>query len=364
MREQASKIALFTVAACLASVASALPAKPRHKAAPTAEEVRYRLKRHEPQPLLREAASPRHEPAPVRATRPIRVAPAPALKPEPASIVVLPEIHVTHNRKIHYSAAPGVSTLASDASTPPPQSTASEPAPWEPATAPVFLGRSQPAPKEPRVVAVRAAFADDHKLKPSALSLKGSKEVLLHQNEMADREGLDRIQDAQDLHRLRSAGLLVALPASSSLAIDERLPADRRYCRPWTAQFLTALSQAYARRFHVPLQVNSAVRTVEFQERLRAINGNAAPAEGQTASPHLTGQAVDLAKHGLSATQIAWLRGYLLPLVQAGKIDVEEEFQQACFHISVYRKYTSPATPDRTILEHHGTGSALAAAVR
>jgi len=38
-------------------------------------------------------------------------------------------------------------------------------------------------------------------------------------------------------------------------------------------------------------------------------------------------------------TQIAWLRTYLQPLIGDGKIDVEEEFRQACFHISVYRNY-------------------------
>ncbi len=364
MREQASKIALLTVASLVASVASALPARPRHKSAPTFEEIRYPLKRHEPRPLRRESASLRREPVPTRETHPIHAAPELELRPEPAHIVVLPEIHVTHNRKIHYSAAPGVSTVASYASTPP-----LEPSPQPPAAA---LPSPELAPEALRVVSIRAALAAGQGLKPSSdarpiktspSSLKGSKEILLHQNEMADREGLDRIQDEQELHRLRAAKLLVPLPASSALAIDERLPADRRYCRPWTAQFLTALSRAYIQRFHAPLQVNSAVRTVAFQERLRVSNGNAAPAEGQTASPHLTGQAVDLAKHGLSATQIAWLRGYLLPLVQAGKIDVEEEFQQACFHISVYRKYASPATPNRTIQEHHGPGSALAAAV-
>ena len=41
----------------------------------------------------------------------------------------------------------------------------------------------------------------------------------------------------------------------------------------------------------------------------------------------------------MSTEQIAWMRMYLLPLMQAGKLDVEEEFQQSCFHISVYRTY-------------------------
>jgi hypothetical protein len=195
--------------------------------------------------------------------------------------------------------------------------------------------------------------------------LKGSHEILVRQNQVADRDGLDRIQNDDDLESMRTQKLLVALPTNATLQVDERLPSNRRYCRPWTAQFLASLSRAHYARFHTPLQVNSAVRTVEFQQRLLRTNGNAAPAEGETASPHLTGQAIDLAKHGLSLTEIAWLRGYLLPLVQEGKVDVEEEFQQACFHISVYKKYL-PATnvPRRTIATTHGTGSAaLAAAI-
>jgi Family of unknown function (DUF5715) len=196
--------------------------------------------------------------------------------------------------------------------------------------------------------------------------LKGSHEILLHQNEVADRDGLARIQDDADLDHMRHDGLLVALPLSSGLQVDERLPDNRRYCRPWTADFLAQLSREFYARFQTPLQVNSAVRTVAFQEHLIHINGNAAPAEGDTASPHLTGQAIDIAKHGLSLTQIAWLRGYLLPLVQEGKIDVEEEFQQACFHISVYRSYIQqPPIPRRDVATLHPARTAdLAVSVR
>jgi hypothetical protein len=60
------------------------------------------------------------------------------------------------------------------------------------------------------------------------------------------------------------------------------------------------------------------------------------------ASPHLTGEAVDIAKKGLTPSEVAWMRAYLLPLQTAGKIDVEEEFHQSCFHISVYRSYVMP----------------------
>ena len=76
------------------------------------------------------------------------------------------------------------------------------------------------------------------------------------------------------------------------------------------------------------------------------INGNAAPAEGDIVSPHLTGATIDIAKKGhepqrdcLDAAPPAGAR-------DAGKIDVEEEFEQACFHITVY-KNTLPARRPR-----------------
>jgi hypothetical protein len=194
--------------------------------------------------------------------------------------------------------------------------------------------------------------------------LKGSREILVHQNQIADRDGLDRIRNDEDILEMREQRLLVSLPASNALQIDDRLPANRRYCRPWVAQFLATMARAHYAHFHSPLQVNSAVRTVEFQQHLVHINGNAAPAEGNTASPHLTGQAIDIAKHGLSLTEIAWLRGYLLPLVQEGKVDVEEEFQQSCFHISIYKRYLPSTTAPKPAVSYHGGTTALAAALR
>jgi hypothetical protein len=176
--------------------------------------------------------------------------------------------------------------------------------------------------------------------------LYGSREVLLHQNQMADRDGLSRIKNDAGLLDLLRQRKLVPLPADATLRVDYRLPANRRYSRPWTAQFLAALARDHFTAFHSPLQVDSAVRTVQFQRRLMRTNGNAAPAAGDTASPHLTGQAIDIAKSSLSLPEIAWMRAYLQPLIDAGKIDVEEEFQQACFHISVYKTYL-PATPPR-----------------
>jgi Family of unknown function (DUF5715) len=175
--------------------------------------------------------------------------------------------------------------------------------------------------------------------------LVGSRESLVRQNERTESDGLQRIEDDAQLNELRREKALVPVPVSLQLRINEALPMNRRYCRPWTAKFLSDVARAHAMRFRRSLQVNSAVRTVEYQRHLMSVNGNAAPADGDIASPHLTGATIDIAKKGLSMSEVSWMRAYLLPLEQAGKIDVEEEFYQACFHITVYKSYAPPASP-------------------
>jgi hypothetical protein len=173
--------------------------------------------------------------------------------------------------------------------------------------------------------------------------LVGSRAILEHQNAMSDAEGLERILDEDDLADRIASRLLVPVPTSIALTINGNLPVNHRYCRPWTALFLSDLARSHAAQFHRPLEVSSAVRTVAYQKRLMGVNGNAAAAEGDIVSPHLTGATIDIAKSPLSRQEIAWMRVHLLPLELAGKIDVEEEFQQACFHITVYKNYVPPA---------------------
>ncbi|HXS12846.1 MAG TPA: DUF5715 family protein [Acidobacteriaceae bacterium] len=186
--------------------------------------------------------------------------------------------------------------------------------------------------------------------------LRGSREILVHQNQMADAAGLERIDNDEELNRLRYQHQLVEVAGTSALHVNPELPENRRYARPWTAKFASDIARAYYARFREPLELNSAVRTISYQLRLQRVNGNAADIAGETASPHLTGQAIDFGKKGMTRAQIAWMRMYLTPLMQAGMIDVEEEFQQACFHISVYRGYVRTRPPD-VAEEHRVVGS-------
>lgn len=193
--------------------------------------------------------------------------------------------------------------------------------------------------------------------------LRGSLESLERQNQRDEAEGLVRIEDDAQLDRLEADRELVRVPVGYSLRVNPDLPADRRYCRPWTARFLADLARSHYARFHRALEVNSAVRTVAYQRELLQINGNAAPADGDLASPHLTGAAVDIGKKGMSFSQLSWMRAWLLPLQTAGKIDVEEEFYQSCFHITVYRSYAPPPPPRMIARRRHSSTTLLATGV-
>jgi hypothetical protein len=194
--------------------------------------------------------------------------------------------------------------------------------------------------------------------------MKGTLASLERQDQRTEADGLTRIQNDAELNQLRLDRKLVSLPVGAGLRVNPEMPVNRRYCRPWTARFLSDLARAHSARFHNALQVNSAVRTVAFQRHLLEVNGNAAPASGDTASPHLTGATIDIGKRELSFSEIAWMRAWLMPLQAAGKIDVEEEFYQACFHITVYKSYTPDTAPQHIpVHRRHASATLLAAGV-
>jgi len=193
-----------------------------------------------------------------------------------------------------------------------------------------------PAPHQPPVT-LKASLHMLHERMPPPL--RGSLASLERQNKRLEAEGLQRIEDKSDLENRIAHRLLVPLPVSGGLTVNPSLPDVRRYCRPWTAEFLSDLARMHDAVFHRSLRVDSAVRTVDYQQRLRRINANAAPATGNIASPHETGATIDIGKRGMTWREIGWMRHYLLTLQDKGLIDVEEEFRQACFHITVYDTY-------------------------
>src|SRR5437660_8737449 len=166
-----------------------------------------------------------------------------------------------------------------------------------------------------------------------------SHESLLIQNAEINRLELPRIQDDNELEMLKPGGALLPIRASETLRFDPRLDPSRRFCRPWTRDFVEDLSQSYYNRFHQQIQVNSAVRTVKGQKKLRRHNRNAAPADGDTASSHLAGVTVDLQRRGMSKQQVRWMEHYLYYMKALGLVEPEEERRQWVFHSMVSGRY-------------------------
>jgi hypothetical protein len=177
---------------------------------------------------------------------------------------------------------------------------------------------------------------------PVAPELRGSRDSLLKQNEEIDRARLERIENDEQLEQLESRGVLVPLEDSEYLQVSPAIKENRRYARPWTAQFADDLGREFYDQFHRPIEITSAVRTVEQQRHLMRVNGNAAPAEGEVASSHLAGTTIDIAKRGLTRKQHKWIEAYLARMKETAVIEPEEERRQACFHIMVSQRYPYP----------------------
>jgi Family of unknown function (DUF5715) len=170
---------------------------------------------------------------------------------------------------------------------------------------------------------------------------KPSHESLLLQNAEINRLSLPRIYDDKELNRLIANQDLVPIVPNETLRIQPALDPGRRYCRPWTLDFVQDISEAYYKEFHQQIQVNSAVRTVLVQRKLRRHNRNAAPESGEIASSHLAGVTVDLQRRGMSKPQVKWMEDYMRPLKELGLIEPEEERRQWCFHIMVAGDYST-----------------------
>jgi len=169
--------------------------------------------------------------------------------------------------------------------------------------------------------------------------IRGSHESMLRQNEEIDRLGLPRIEDDTQLEELKTNLELVELTDTKTMRVDPRLDPSLRYCKPWTRDFVDDISSAYYDQFKTKIQVNSAVRTVEHQKQLRRHNRNAAPETGETASSHLAGLTVDIAKRGMTKKEHKWFENYLADLRAHNLIEAAEERRQAVFHIMVSERY-------------------------
>ena len=174
-----------------------------------------------------------------------------------------------------------------------------------------------------------------HGSKHALTILHPTHQSLILQNQMINQMGLERIGDEHRLYYLVETGVLVALPITDAVKIAPSLPSNRRYTLPMVTPFLVKLASEYYAEFHQPLMVDSAVRPVTVQKRLRRFNRCAAPIHGETASSHEAGATIDLSRR-MNKRQTRWLESKLTYYYAIGWVIVEEE--RRCFHIMVTKE--------------------------
>jgi Family of unknown function (DUF5715) len=157
----------------------------------------------------------------------------------------------------------------------------------------------------------------------------GSRQSLLEQNDVT--KDLPRYADLKAMLAAVDRGELSKIDYTECLKVH--VPFNRAFLRPEALTVLNQISLTFYQRYHKPLQINSAVRTLQDQRRLRRWNRNAAAVTGQAASVHPTGYAFDLQRRGLNRAQLGYLRDILMFWRNQGLIIVEEEVKQPCFHV-------------------------------
>jgi hypothetical protein len=176
-------------------------------------------------------------------------------------------------------------------------------------------------------------------IKVKTASLQGSRESLIKQNTIANKEGLTRITDSVQLEFFIKTKLLVPLREDSIVRIDSLLLCKNRYVRPITALFIDDFGFNYYKHFGISIKISSAVRTIEYQRELSKTNLNAAPATGPLSSTHSTGATIDISHLDMTDEQKEWSRDYLLYYEAQNCIEATEEKSQKVFHIMVFSNY-------------------------
>ncbi len=187
------------------------------------------------------------------------------------------------------------------------------------------------------LVIVLLIFINGSTMAESLPSLRATPQSMLFENNKADEENLSRLRNDVEVRKFARLGLLVRPPETKFIAIDHRLDSRWRWIRPWVSSFLFKTGKGSFSECGIPIQINSALRSVERQKELVRVNPNAAPAVGPKASPHLTGSTIDLSKLVMNSCGIGWMRHYLRTLKRYNKIDAIEEMYQAVFHIMVFK---------------------------
>lgn len=155
----------------------------------------------------------------------------------------------------------------------------------------------------------------------TAQSLRGSRASLDRQVEQASAHDYSYLDDADDVARYVSAGLLVRVrDGSDYLLKDVSFP----FARPEVKLFIERLSSQFRAACGEQLVVTSLTRPRRLQ-----------PRNASDRSVHPTGMALDIRRHNTPACR-DWLDRVLLSLERGGVLEVTLERRPPHYHIALF----------------------------
>jgi hypothetical protein len=173
-------------------------------------------------------------------------------------------------------------------------------------------------------------------------SLKGSRESMVRQNQMANEEDLTRLRSKNQILTFLENGYLVSLAEGFPFKVESGLPIWRQAARPWTAGLLSEVSDSLKNKFNKSLLISSCVRDFKTQKRLRRQLGKgAAKTNGPLATTHFTGSTCDISQKTLSYREKAFIRKILLTYEKLCLVEATEHgsSRNRHFHVFVSKRY-------------------------
>lgn len=184
--------------------------------------------------------------------------------------------------------------------------------------------------------------------------LRGSPDAMATENRTADRFGLQRFKNLNELLPLEQNGALLPVVSHGRIVLSEDIGEDDKpnahaytYARPWVGWFLDDLVNDPTFPKDSVLNVTSLVRTDEYQARLRKHSVTAARGtDPLRRSSHLTGSTFDVTTKPMPENLREWMRRALIDLEKRGLVQAtEERYGALCFHVMVFPSYQKGTTP-------------------
>lgn len=154
------------------------------------------------------------------------------------------------------------------------------------------------------------------------VSLRGSPESMVRQNDVARGLGLPFVETVGEMRALANSGQLVNLHGNENYEIADFV--RNTEARPEMRTFIERLSAQYHAATGEKLVVTSLTRPTSRQ-----------PGNSHELSVHPTGIAVDL-RVSQRAQSREWLEGTLLALEERGLLDITRERYPPHYHVAVF----------------------------